>query len=127
MARAGSWDAAYLAEAHRRSHNLRKEDELVTTRLVAGSPRRHQVHFEEDQPTPNRGTQVQVGMIPEEYNQWKEFSQLAEFRLQEQNKLQCQTREQAERDKYLRQLADLTAPRTKPFNLTRPSVISEPW
>jgi hypothetical protein len=116
-----------LAEAHRRSHNLRKEDELVTTRLVAGSPRRHQVHFEEDQPTPNRGTQVQVGMIPEEYNQWKEFSQLAEFRLQEQNKLQCQTREQAERDKYLRQLADLTAPRTKPFNLTRPSVISEPW
>jgi hypothetical protein len=28
-------------------------------------------------------TQVQVGMTPEEYNHWKEFSQMAEFKLQE--------------------------------------------
>jgi hypothetical protein len=74
MARAGSWDAAYLVEARCISLNLRREDELVTTRLVARSPRRHQVHFQEDQPAPDRGTQVQVGMTPKEYNQWKEFS-----------------------------------------------------
>jgi hypothetical protein len=66
-------------------------------------------------------------MTPEEYNQWKEFSQLAEFRLQEQSKLQRQTQEQVERDKYLRQLADLIVPKTEIVSLTRPSIFSEPW
>jgi hypothetical protein len=83
MTGARSWDADYLAEAKRRINSLRREEEFATNRPVAENPRRHQVHFQEDQPVIDRATQVQVEMTAEEYNQWKEFSQMAEFRLQE--------------------------------------------
>jgi hypothetical protein len=66
---AGSWDVAFLAEARHISNNLRREEEFATHRPMVGSPRRHQVHFQEDQLVPNRNTHVQVGMTPEEYNQ----------------------------------------------------------
>jgi hypothetical protein len=86
-------DVVYLVEARSRSNNLRKEVEFASDKLVTETPRRHQIHFQEVPPVPNKATHVQVGIIPKEYDQWKEGSQLAKFRLQKQSKLQQQTQQ----------------------------------
>jgi hypothetical protein len=58
MTGARSWNADYLAEARQRTNNLRQEGKFSTHRLVAENPRRHQVHFHEDQPVTDQATQV---------------------------------------------------------------------
>jgi hypothetical protein len=58
MTGAGSWNTDYLVEARRRINNLRQEGEFSTNGPVAKNPRRHQVHFQEDQPVTDRATQV---------------------------------------------------------------------
>jgi hypothetical protein len=65
----------------------RKGVEFATNRQVAETSRRLQAQFQVDQPVPNQDSKVHVGMSRKEYQQWKEFNPMAEFRQQQQGQL----------------------------------------
>jgi hypothetical protein len=54
---------------------------------VAETFGRPQAQFEVDQPVPNQDNKVHMGMSREEYQQWKEFNLMVEFRQQQQGQL----------------------------------------